>query len=114
MSDGEWHRPGVRYGLRAVHIAMLLFLLVVGLGPLLWLAKSAITPTQDTLRMPMALWPNGIDIDNLAAAWHKVHIDRYLLQHPGHRAGAHGWSRSWSRRPRATPCPCCVPGSARS
>jgi multiple sugar transport system permease protein len=45
----------------------------------LWLAKSAITPTQDTLRMPMELWPNGIDIDNLAAAWNKVHIDRYFF-----------------------------------
>jgi len=29
------------------------------IGPLLWLAKSAITPTQDTLRMPMALWPTA-------------------------------------------------------
>ena len=35
------------------------------LGPLLWLAKSAITPTQDTLRYPLALWPNGIDWANL-------------------------------------------------
>jgi multiple sugar transport system permease protein len=79
VSDTEWRRPGVRYGLRVVHIVLLLFLLVVGLGPLLWLAKSAITPTQDTLRMPMELWPNGIDIDNLAAAWNKVHIDRYFF-----------------------------------
>ena len=47
----------------------LVFLLIVGLGPLLWMAKSAITPTQDTLRMPMALWPNGIDLANLATAW---------------------------------------------
>ena len=79
VSDGEWHRPGVRYGLRAVHIAMLLFLLVVGLGPLLWLAKSAITPTQDTLRQPLALWPHGIDLGNLAAAWSRTHIDRYVV-----------------------------------
>ncbi len=88
VSDGEWHRPGVRYGLRAVHIALLLFLLVVGLGPLLWLAKSAITPTQDTLRMPMELWPNGIDIDNLAAAWNRVHIDRYFFNTLAIAAGA--------------------------
>ena len=44
---------------------LLLVLLVVGLGPLLWLAKSAVTPTQDTLRTPMALFPNGIDWANL-------------------------------------------------
>lgn len=79
VSDAEWERPVVRYGLRAIHVAMLLFLLVVGLGPILWLAKSAVTPSQDTLRMPMALWPNGIDLDNLATAWNRVHIDRYFL-----------------------------------
>ena len=41
---------------------MLLFLVVVGLGPILWMLKSAITPTQDTLRQPMALLPNGFDL----------------------------------------------------
>lgn len=79
VSDSDWGRPGVRLGLRSVHVAMLIFLLIVGLGPILWLAKSAITPTQDTLRMPMALFPNGIDIDNLATAWNRLHIDRYFL-----------------------------------
>ena len=62
-----------------INLLLLVFLLIVGLGPMLWLAKSAITPTQDTLRMPMALWPNGIDWANLAAAWSEVHIDRYFL-----------------------------------
>jgi multiple sugar transport system permease protein len=79
VSDVDWNRPAVRHGLRIVHVLMLLFLLVVGLGPILWLAKSAVTPTQDTLRMPIALWPNGIDLDNLAAAWNRVHIDRYFF-----------------------------------
>ena len=78
VSDSDWQRPAVRRGLRVVHMAMLVLLLIVGLGPILWLAKSAVTPTQDTLRMPMALWPNGIDLDNLATAWNRVHIDRYF------------------------------------
>ena len=88
VSDGEWRRPGTRYGLRLLHVLMLVFLLIVGLGPILWLAKSAITPTQDTLRMPMALWPNGIDIDNLATAWNRVHIDRYFFNTLAIAAGA--------------------------
>ncbi len=29
--------------------------------------------------MPMALWPHGIDLDNLATAWNRVHIDRYFV-----------------------------------
>src|SRR6476620_9952766 len=88
VSDGDRHRPSVRIGLSLIHGSMLVFLLIVGLGPLLWLAKSAVTPTQDTLRMPMDLWPNGIDIDNLAAAWHKVHIDRYFFNTLAIAAGA--------------------------
>ena len=77
LPTGSGRRSGI--GLRLVHLVMLLFLLIVGLGPLLWLAKSAVTPTQDTLRTPMALWPNGIDLDNLATAWNRVHIDQYFF-----------------------------------
>jgi multiple sugar transport system permease protein len=88
VSDGDRHRPSVRIGLSLIHGSMLVFLLIVGLGPLLWLAKSAVTPSQDTLRMPMALWPNGIDIDNLATAWNRVHIDRYFFNTLAIAAGA--------------------------
>src|SRR5690606_17973638 len=34
---------------------------------------------QDTLRDPLALWPNGIDLANLVEAWSRVEIDRYFL-----------------------------------
>ena len=40
--------------------------------------KSSVTPTQDTLRAPMALWPHGVDLSQLATAWSRTHIDRYL------------------------------------
>ena len=56
----------------------LVALVVVGLGPLLWMLKASITPTQDTLRMPMALFPHGFDLGTFAAAWSRTHIDRYL------------------------------------
>ncbi len=63
----------------SIHAATLVFLLVFGLGPLLWLAKSSITPTQDTLRTPMALWPHGFDLGYFGRAWTQTHIDRYFL-----------------------------------
>jgi len=69
----------MRWPLLAIQGAVLLFLLIVGLGPLLWMAKAAVTATQDTLRYPMAVWPHGIDLGQLATAWSKTHIDRYLL-----------------------------------
>jgi multiple sugar transport system permease protein len=69
----------VRWSLRVVTFITFVFLLIVGLGPILWMIKSAVTSTQDTLRQPLALWPHGIDLGNLAAAWSRTHIDRYVL-----------------------------------
>ena len=79
LSPSDWRRPGVRRTSRGVHILLLALLFLVGLGPMLWLAKAAITPTQDTLRAPLALWPNGIDWANLSTAWTRVEIDKYFL-----------------------------------
>lgn len=78
ISLADWRRPSIRRSTRTVHGVLLASLLVVGLGPLLWLAKAAVTPTQDTLRTPMALWPNGIDLENLITAWTRVEISTYF------------------------------------
>lgn len=79
LSSADWRRSRVRLTTRITHVVLLLSLIVVGLGPILWLAKSAITPTQDTLRQPLALWPNGIDWANLGEAWNRVEIDKYFV-----------------------------------
>jgi multiple sugar transport system permease protein len=79
VSAADYRRSRVRWAMRILQGSTVLFLLVVGLGPLLWMVKASITPTQDTLRMPMALWPNGFDLGQLATAWSRTHIDRYLL-----------------------------------
>ncbi|NLP83274.1 carbohydrate ABC transporter permease [Microbacterium sp. CFH 90308] len=79
LSTADWGRRRVRATTRLTHAILLLSLIVVGLGPILWLAKSAVTPTQDTLRQPLALWPNGIDWANLGEAWTRVEIDKYFF-----------------------------------
>ncbi|MFC0436174.1 carbohydrate ABC transporter permease [Kutzneria buriramensis] len=79
LSSYDWRRPVVRRTARTVHAVLLVLLFLVGLGPVLWLAKSAITPTQDTLRDPLALWPHGVDLSTIATAWTRVQIDRYFL-----------------------------------
>jgi multiple sugar transport system permease protein len=78
ISSTDWQRPGVRFGIGGVQLALLIFLIVAGLGPMLWLAKSAITPTIDTLQQPMALFPNGTDWSNLHDAWVNVKIGVYF------------------------------------
>jgi multiple sugar transport system permease protein len=52
---------------------------VAGLGPLLWLAKAAVTSTQDSISTPLLLWPNGIDWANLTAAWVEVEVGKYFF-----------------------------------
>ncbi|MDF0513777.1 carbohydrate ABC transporter permease [Agromyces sp. H3Y2-19a] len=79
VSEHERGRGGVRASMGAIHVFLFAGLVVAGLGPLLWLAKAAVTPTQDTLTQPFALWPNGIDWANLEQAWIDIHIDQYFL-----------------------------------
>ena len=74
----ERRRPGVRVGRTLLNGGLLVFLVIVCLGPILWLAKSAITPTQDTLRYPLQLWPNGVDWENLRTAWVDIDLKLYF------------------------------------
>lgn len=78
VSSGEWRRPGVKLGVGGAQVLLLVALVLFGLGPLLWLAKSAITPTADTLGNPMSLFPGGTAWSNLERAWSEVRVGRYF------------------------------------
>jgi multiple sugar transport system permease protein len=78
ISSAEWHKPSIRWGVGGLHVLLLVVLVVGGLGPILWLAKSAITPTLDTITHPMSLFPNGAAWGNLKEAWTTVHVGRYF------------------------------------
>jgi len=79
ISASERRRTGTRIGMSITHVFLFVTLVIAGLGPILWLAKSAITPTQDTIQQPFALWPNGMDWANLSTAWNDIHIDQYFF-----------------------------------
>ena len=78
VSRADWNRRSVKYGLGTAHGALLVLLVVCGLGPILWLAKAAITPTQDTLVQPMSVFPHGLAWSNVSDAWTQVDIGLYL------------------------------------
>ena len=78
ISEIEWRRTGTRWRMRALQALLLVGLVVIGLGPILWLAKSAITPTIDTISHPLALFPHGAAWSNLSQAWNDVHVGRYF------------------------------------
>lgn len=79
LSPYDHRRRGVRVGMGFVHFFLFATLIVAGLGPVLWLAKAAVTPTQDSISTPLALWPNGIDWLNLQAAWVEVEVSKYFV-----------------------------------
>jgi multiple sugar transport system permease protein len=78
VSELDWEKRRTRWGTRTLHVLLLAGLVVIGLGPILWLAKSAITPTNDTITHPMALFPHGAAWSNLSQAWNDVHVGRYF------------------------------------
>jgi multiple sugar transport system permease protein len=78
IGQADWRRPGVKWGFGAAQLLLLLGLVVIGLGPILWLAKAAITPTQDTITHPLAFFPHGVAWSNLSQAWNDVDVGRYF------------------------------------
>ena len=80
ISPSDWKRPSVRWGVGATHMLLLVALVVIGLGPLLWLAKAAITPTNDIFNHPLSLtFAHGAAWSNLRTAWSTVQVGHYLL-----------------------------------
>jgi len=79
ISEVEWRRPAVRRPWRAMHVVLLVLLVVAAIGPLALLLKFAVTPTQDILRTPLALFPHGVKWSNVTEAWNRVHISRYFV-----------------------------------
>lgn len=88
VSEADWRRPGLRWTLRGGHGLLLLLLLVWGIGPLVLLVKFALTPTQDILRTPLAVFPNGLTWANLDEAWNELEVSRYFLNTIWVAAGA--------------------------
>jgi len=78
LSPFDRRRFGVRVGVRTVNVVLFAVLVVACLGPMFLLLKFAITPTQDILHDPLALFPNGVRLENLDVAWNEVHISRYF------------------------------------
>jgi len=78
ISPAEWRKPSIRFTLTALQWLLLVSLVVVGLGPIVWLAKSAITPTLDTIIHPVSLFPHGAAWSNLREAWSTVHVGLYF------------------------------------
>jgi len=80
ISDSDRRRPVVRVTLAIVQTLVLVALLIAGLGPLVWLALAAVSPTQDLIREPFAFFTSGVvQWENIGIAWERGRIGHYLL-----------------------------------
>lgn len=79
LSVADWRRPRVRRTWNTLHVVLLVLLVVWCVGPLLLLGKFALTPTQDILRTPLAIFPNGLTWSNLHEAWFDVDVSKYFV-----------------------------------
>jgi multiple sugar transport system permease protein len=78
ISARDWQRPGVRWSVGIVQGFLFVLLVVIGLGPLIWLTKSALTPTLDNLIHPLGFFPHGATWHNMSVAWFQVDVGRYF------------------------------------
>lgn len=79
ISSNDRRRPIVRWSLLGLQVALLVTTVAVGVGPILWTAKGALSSTQDLLREPLQLWPAHTQWENLAIAWSELRVGHYLL-----------------------------------
>ncbi|ARJ04214.1 carbohydrate ABC transporter permease [Humibacter sp. BT305] len=80
ISSADRSRPVVRIWMGVGQIVVLVLLLVAGLGPLIWLALAAVSPTQDLIQGPFSFFSSGtVQWENLGIAWERGRIGHYLL-----------------------------------
>lgn len=79
VSDADLSRLSTRIGFRTVIALTIGALVIISAGPLLWLAKSALSTTQDILAQPFALWPSGIQWQNIPDAWTQIRIGDFTV-----------------------------------
>ncbi|WP_224751721.1 carbohydrate ABC transporter permease [Microbacterium helvum] len=79
VSTLDLQRTRTRVGLVVIAVLALAVLAIASLGPLLWLAKSSVSTTQDILTDPFGWWPSGIQWHNLSEAWTRLGIGGYFL-----------------------------------
>lgn len=77
-SNNDLRRPGTAFALRAVQVLTLLVLVAIGIGPLYWTVKGAVSSPTEMVTNPLRLWPAEAELGNFARAFTELHVGRYL------------------------------------
>lgn len=79
ISDADRYRPAVRWTLLAGQTVVLVGLAIAGLGPILWLAKAAVSQPHDILSDPLGLWSGSPQWHNISDAWSRLRVGPALI-----------------------------------
>ena len=81
LSNSDRRRPTVRAALFSVQGLILIGLIIVGVGPILWLFKASLSQTQDIVSNPLGILFDWSDLQwgHLGEAWNKSAIGKYIL-----------------------------------
>jgi multiple sugar transport system permease protein len=79
VSISAYRRRRTRTALFGVQGLTLLVLILIGLGPLYWAFKGAISAPSELITDPLALWPGSARWDNFATAWTDLQVGKYVL-----------------------------------
>ncbi|MEV0287667.1 carbohydrate ABC transporter permease [Kribbella sp. NPDC050820] len=77
-SSNDLRRPPVAFALRSAQVLTLIVLVVIGIGPLYWTIKGAVSPPAELVAHPLRLWPIEPDFGNFATAFTELRVGRYL------------------------------------
>ncbi|MER8089408.1 carbohydrate ABC transporter permease [Streptomyces sp. NPDC087532] len=79
VSTNDRQRPGVRAAVRSIQVFALILLLLIGIGPLYWMVKGAVSTPTELTTQPLALWPDRPALGNFSAAYTDLSVGRYLM-----------------------------------
>jgi len=79
ISAADRRRPLVRWSLGSGQVLILVLLALAGLGPILWLAKAAISQPQDIAANPLGLWSGQPQWHNIETAWSSLRVGPALI-----------------------------------
>ncbi|MBE1585382.1 carbohydrate ABC transporter permease [Nonomuraea angiospora] len=79
ISAADRRRPVVRWTLGGGQALILVLLALAGLGPILWLAKAAISQPHDIAADPLGLWSGPPQWQNIETAWSRLRVGPALV-----------------------------------
>lgn len=79
ISAADRRRPLVRWTMAGGAVAVLVLLVFAGPGPILWLAKAAVSQPNDIVARPLELLPGSPQWHNIADAWSRLRVGSALI-----------------------------------